>query len=745
MPNLTPTAGWDDIPELETTTRALGGPGGPINAPAQSLFNRTELLRTRQEIPDYATLRTFTLDVPLVYVTGYLGTTAPSGIAGTFILDSSDNTTADNGATVIVDASLRRWKRQYSGPVDVNWYNPLVTVTSGIEDWTAALQAALTNHLSLTLPYRPLGYRITSPVNLQSGQRITGTGGLVQRDDQNNHLFSIVNQTNIVIDGVSFTHNYFMAGNRGTCSAIYSSGSSQIKVTNCEFNNVGLFAVSTDLSGDGWVVHNNRFYNIAGTAYDARGGKGHIVSDNYILNTGDDAIDVANAPGAGSSRTVICNNIIINPGQIQVGGGGIRTNSAGATISGNQIENANMYFIVVAALSTDGTIRPDRVVISDNVGYGIKPTTNNTTGCVMVKNSGSVKMHDNNFDPVGAGVITVTNVVNNGSGFCRYTAANHGYTTGNVVRVGGVVGVALANGSNPVTVIDANTFDIPTFAFTTGTDLYVSGGTAWNATVGIRAYSGDDTPTQNSVVDAHDNTFLNVESPYRIMLLGLNKLFFNNNTIDTYYDPSQFANTSTMTLLQCNRNRWFNCNSTTGGIFDGSGAGLVTITRLELNDNEYYPVTANLATVPINFNLATVTWAEALRNKLNGAGNRITAPTNIQQFIFGNNVPSFFFDGDFSGTRWNQGNGTIAAGQTASAALSHACALVDGQAQQPKSLELQVSSQLGSTTPVFVQIEEQFSTSFVVMTNTAAPTGGVAFSWRMSPVVQRYVNGALSA
>lgn len=47
MTNLTSTPGWDAVPQLETTTLALGGPGGPMNSQAQALLNRTELLKKR--------------------------------------------------------------------------------------------------------------------------------------------------------------------------------------------------------------------------------------------------------------------------------------------------------------------------------------------------------------------------------------------------------------------------------------------------------------------------------------------------------------------------------------------------------------------------------------------------------------------------------------------------------------------------------------------------------------------------
>lgn len=40
MANLTPAAIWGDVPQIETTTPLLGGPGGALNLPAQALLNR---------------------------------------------------------------------------------------------------------------------------------------------------------------------------------------------------------------------------------------------------------------------------------------------------------------------------------------------------------------------------------------------------------------------------------------------------------------------------------------------------------------------------------------------------------------------------------------------------------------------------------------------------------------------------------------------------------------------------------
>jgi hypothetical protein len=40
MANLTPVPGNDNVPQLETSTLALGGPGAPMNSQAQALLNR---------------------------------------------------------------------------------------------------------------------------------------------------------------------------------------------------------------------------------------------------------------------------------------------------------------------------------------------------------------------------------------------------------------------------------------------------------------------------------------------------------------------------------------------------------------------------------------------------------------------------------------------------------------------------------------------------------------------------------
>lgn len=94
---------------------------------------------------------------------------------------------------------------------------------------------------------------------------------------------------------------------------------------------------------------------------------------------------------------------------------------------------------------------------------------------------------------------TVSNAVNNGSGGVRITDTAHGYQTGDAVTIAGVGGTVEANGTWPITVIDANTFDLVgqtfTHTFTTnGTALLVPSIRLRNAAGGadfIQLFTGE--------------------------------------------------------------------------------------------------------------------------------------------------------------------------------------------------------------------------------------------------------------
>jgi hypothetical protein len=89
------------------------------------------------QLPDYDALRAYNGPRKSVYVTGYLGTAAPSGIAGMFVRDDHDTTTEDDGGMVIVTDNGVRFKRQ-SDYVTPEYYEAAGDNTT---DDTDALQA----------------------------------------------------------------------------------------------------------------------------------------------------------------------------------------------------------------------------------------------------------------------------------------------------------------------------------------------------------------------------------------------------------------------------------------------------------------------------------------------------------------------------------------------------------------------------------------------------------------------------
>jgi hypothetical protein len=84
MTNLNPTPGWDDVPQLEITTPAIGGPGGPMNLQAQALLNRTEAI-AEGDFTDAGTLQSSDISL-LTRGTGLLKTTL--GAIGAWIIET---------------------------------------------------------------------------------------------------------------------------------------------------------------------------------------------------------------------------------------------------------------------------------------------------------------------------------------------------------------------------------------------------------------------------------------------------------------------------------------------------------------------------------------------------------------------------------------------------------------------------------------------------------------------------------
>lgn len=129
-----------------------------------------------QYVSTYDNLRAYTGDKTSVYVTGYLGTSKPSGKAGMFVRGPAG---VDNNATVIVSSNgMITWYRIFKDGVDPQWWGAIIDEVSPGFDSSTAIQAAKayaeTSKLMMRLPNGTLN--CSSDIVLNQSTTIHGNG-----------------------------------------------------------------------------------------------------------------------------------------------------------------------------------------------------------------------------------------------------------------------------------------------------------------------------------------------------------------------------------------------------------------------------------------------------------------------------------------------------------------------------------------------------------------------------------------
>jgi len=187
--------------------------------------------------------------------TTYLQAASTNYGTGNWYLDTTDVTSADNTATVLVDADGKRWKRIYSGPIYVNWYG---AVGDGVTDNTTAIQACFNAAVPFeTIAFSAGTYNFTSATITSTDFIITGNkanllGTLIVGNSTSREYHG-------VITGLTFSTSH---------NAIELNNCQKLEITSNVFNNCDT-AILVEPSTVG--VHSS--------------GKIEITKANYFNNT----------------------------------------------------------------------------------------------------------------------------------------------------------------------------------------------------------------------------------------------------------------------------------------------------------------------------------------------------------------------------------------------------------------------------------------------------------------------------
>ena len=238
----------------------------------------------------------------VIQLLGY--STFADGGEGIFLYDSSDNTSADNGGTIFVDAVGHRYYRSFeAGDFNALWFG---VVGDGATDNSTAVQNAVNAAAGNQISF-PVGrfcfHGITSavPVNIQGAGMGAGPGS-AEQSNPNMTQFLINSSTS---DLFTITSNYpsifrdFHVGVLGANQPMTSGvgihliGAGGATVSNPKINNVAFSAVYNpirilrpawpEISGcyfDTWL--NNGLYFETSSGIEGSGG---FINDNFFFGT----------------------------------------------------------------------------------------------------------------------------------------------------------------------------------------------------------------------------------------------------------------------------------------------------------------------------------------------------------------------------------------------------------------------------------------------------------------------------
>lgn len=371
-----------------------------------------DVLDDAKPMANYTALRAYTGRATGVRIT-------QAGLAGFFQRDTADTTSADNGGTVIVDGSGRRWKRLFTWPVNVLWFG---AKGDGATDDTAAIQAAV-NALPMTggeVAFDVGVYAVSAAITINGKPNVVLRGPGLPGSWTTSTLGASIKATNSAQDVFKFSnyaYNCTVEGLHifGSKRAIHFDTCLGFQVLRCNLreNQIGIEAF-----GNGVGIIRDNFI------------RSNSVAGIFLAAQSGDTVVTGNDIGANKD------NIIVSTGSVKIhhnsifsskfsgAGCGVRVDATtsssdavirGVEISGNLIANNDTQIKVIGTSLADSDVQDlhihhNHIHQADDGGEGFDAAFAYGQG-VLIQNAKRIHVSHNNLIGLRDFAIKAVNVL----------------------------------------------------------------------------------------------------------------------------------------------------------------------------------------------------------------------------------------------------------------------------------------------------------------------------------------------